>query len=94
MTNLLDFKQKSPKPEVTVCLQCEHFMNLEPGSVREHNWYNHVCKASPLLTKVDPYDGKEKPCGVNDLGGEYFSEQPYNYCRNINDGKCAKFQAR
>ena len=93
MGDLLKFEKKDPKPEVTVCLRCAHFKNLDPSSGREHIWYNHVCMANPLPLKVDPYDGKEKPCGVNDLGGEYFSKQPYQFCRNINDGKCPKFQA-
>ena len=85
MADALQFKQE--KPKVTVCTQCVHFMNLEPGSPREHIWYNHLCKATPLPTKVDPCDGKTKPHGVNDLGGEYFTENRFQYCRNVNDGK-------
>lgn len=90
----LEDSRKSKQPEVTVCTQCAHFMNLEPGSAREHVWYNHLCQATPLPKKVDPYDGKEKSYGVNDLGQEYYTENKFQYCRDVNDGRCPKFQAR
>lgn len=94
MAKILKFRQEKPKPEVTVCTACLHFVNLEPGSSRAHIWYNHLCKATPLPTKVDPYDGKTKPYSVNDLGDEHFTENEFPYCRNVNDGSCPKFQAR
>lgn len=78
---------------VSVCTKCRSFMNLEPGSPREHIWYNHLCKATPLPTAIDPYDGKTKPCGVNDLGNKYFTENQFQYCRNVNEGNCPKFQS-
>ena len=77
---------------VTVCTTCLHFYNREPGGPREHVWYNHLCKASPLPTKVDPYDGVVKSYGMNDLGMEYFSGEKFAYCRDVNDGKCPKWQ--
>jgi hypothetical protein len=76
---------------VTVCKECQHFINLEPDSPRADVWYNHLCGASPLPKKTDPLDGKLKPYHVNDLGGEYFSEHELHYCRDINDGACLKF---
>lgn len=76
----------------TVCTKCAHFQNLDPGSDRRHVWYNHVCRASPLPKRVDPYDGKVKSFGVNDLGGKYVSEHGLRYCRDVNDGKCPKFK--
>lgn len=79
--------------DVTVCKKCRYFVQLETGSVREHVWYNHLCKATPLPMKVDPYDGKTKPYCHNDLGGEYFTENPFKYCRDVNDGQCPQFQA-
>ena len=82
------------KSEITVCLQCAHFINLEPGSPREHVWYNHLCKATSLPTKVDTYDGKTKPYSVNDNGDECFTKNLFEYCRNVNNGKCLKFQMR
>ena len=94
MANVIPMKREKPKPEVTVCTQCVHFVNLEPGSPREHKEYNHLCKATPLPTKVDPYDGKTKPYDVNNLSGEHFAENQFQYCHNVNDGKCPKFQAR
>mgnify|MGYP001606881511 CR=1 FL=1 len=93
MSNVIPLREEKPKPEVTICTHCVHFMNLDPGSPREHIWYNHLCKATPLPTKVDPYDGKTKAHSVNDLGGEYFTENQFQYCRNVNDGRCPNFQA-
>lgn len=78
--------------QVTICTRCGHFLNLEPGSVREHIWYNHLCKASPLPKGVDPYDGKEKACSINAFGGRYFSDNEFQYCRDVNDGNCQQFQ--
>lgn len=78
--------------QMTVCTKCKHFMNLEPGSVRTGVWYNHLCRATPLPTKFDPYDGKVKPYRVNDMGTEHFVHQRYQFCRYINDGKCPKFE--
>jgi len=87
------FKDNSNKNsvEITICINCSNFINLEPNSSREDMWYNHLCKANSLPTKIDFFDGKEKPYGINDLGKEYFSEHPYKYCRDCNDGHCAKF---
>ena len=83
------------KVQFAVCSRCEHFQNLEPGSPREDVWYNHLCKASPLPTARDPYDGTERPYTYNSLGMRYFTEHGYNYCRDVNtDGKCSEFQRR
>jgi hypothetical protein len=65
---------------VTLCVNCEHFWNLEPNSVRNSIWYNHLCLASPLPPKLNTYDGSLEP--------------QYENCRNINkDGRCQKFSA-
>lgn len=80
---------------VTICKQCRHFLNREPGSAREDVWYNHLCQATPLPTKIDPYDGQEKPYGQNDFGDEYFSpDRKFEFCRKVNDGNCPKFEAK
>ena len=68
----------------TVCTQCEHLKNLEPETVREHVWYNHLCRAEALPIVVDPYDGQEKSIGVEDFA----------YCRDKNDDNCADYKAR
>ena len=52
MADILQINQRRPKPEATVCTQCVHFINREPDSPREHVWYNHLCEATPLPTKV------------------------------------------
>ncbi len=69
-------------------------MNLEPHSVRKDVWYNHLCKATPLPTKTDPYDGKVKPYNINDLGRTCFEDHRFEYCSQINDGDCQKFKKR
>lgn len=94
MVALPRFSWKPEQDEVTICTQCVHFKNLEPHSARKDVWYNHLCQATPLPKKVDPYDGKMKPCAVNDLGREHFTENEFQYCRELNDGKCPKFHPR
>lgn len=92
MHNIVELKQ----PEVTICTQCEHFMNREPTGPRTDIWYNHFCLASPLPKKVNPYNGALQPCDVNDLGGEYFTspDEGFKNCRYVNDGKCPKFSRK
>jgi hypothetical protein len=76
----------------SICKDCEHFHNEEPGSVREHIWYNHYCLASPLPTRIDPYDGAVRPYGINDLGTVYMAKVGFKNCRNVNpEGQCQKF---
>lgn len=76
---------------MTICTQCVHFRNLEPGSPREDCWYNHLCLAVRLPKGMDPYDGKLKPYRHNDLGKKYFADEEYEYCERINDGNCKFF---
>jgi len=80
------------KPKFTVCTACRHFRNLEPNSPRAGVWYNHLCLATPLPKKIDPYDGQLKPYAVNDLGRQAFTDKEFQYCREVNDGKCSKFE--
>ena len=68
----------------TICTQCVHLLNLEPGSVREHVWYNHLCKAVPLPTHIDPYNGKE----ITNSGNKF------QYCHEVNRGDCPYFSRR
>ena len=87
-------KDLTGQNNVSVCKNCKHFRNLEPDSPRAHVWYNHVCARSPKPKKIDPYDGKLKPWGKNDLGGKVFysEEKEFQYCRDVNDGQCRKFE--
>ena len=80
------------RPRFTVCTECEHFLNLDSGSCRESIWYNHLCKASPLPKRRDPYDGIEKPWQTNDIGGGGVAEHEFHFCRNANDGSCRKWE--
>lgn len=76
---------------MTVCYECVSFKNLEPSSPRKDVWYNHLCLANPLPTEIDPVDGEEKPCTINDLGRKVFVDNRYKYCRDCNDGNCPQF---
>jgi len=77
--------------EFTACVDCENFINKEPDGPGKDIWYNHLCKAAPLRTKQDPYDGKVKPY----LGGGVFIEEEYENCREINhDGNCNRFSRK
>jgi hypothetical protein len=91
---VINIKTKEEQKEVTICTKCKYFHNKEPNSVREHVWYNHLCKANPLPTKVNPYNGVKMAYGVNDLGGEYFSSDVYKNCRDINKGNCESYKKK
>ena len=70
---------------LTICVECENFRNLEPGSVRKDCWYNHLCLASPLPKKLNVVTGKMKTRSPHD----------YAYCREVNiDGHCPKFSEK
>lgn len=68
----------------TICKNCTHFLNLEPGSPRADVWYNHLCKASPLPVVLNVVTGKMGPA---------IEDEAYSFCRDINrDGNCEKFE--
>ena len=75
---------------MTICKKCKNFKMLNKNNGADC-WYNHVCKANKLPVEIDPIDGREKPCSYNDLGDKYFSEDKYEYCRDINNGNCQNF---
>ncbi len=94
MAKILPIKRNETPNGPTLCVNCEHFANLEPGTPRADVWYNHLCLAHPLPKKIDFYDSQEKPYNINDLGMEILSHHAYKNCRDINDGKCAKFKPK
>jgi hypothetical protein len=74
--------------EFTICKKCIHF---EDGDI----WYNQFCLASPLPLVMDPVDGQVKPQNTNDLGAPYFTENRYQYAKNINKtGNCPKYSQK
>jgi hypothetical protein len=76
----------------SICTKCVNFFNKEPDSVRKDVWYNHLCKADPLPTDIDPYDGNRKPFTHNAMGDKCFTEDKYSFCCDINkDGNCNNF---
>lgn len=68
---------------ITICIRCQNFRNLEPTGPRKDVWYNHLCTASPLPKVIDPYDGRLK-----------HEDQPFAFCRDINNGSCPLFDPR
>lgn len=78
----------------TICYNCIHFFNNEPNSPRQDVWYNHLCRASPRQPIADPVTGKSGYKGVNDLGGEYITDEPYDYCRKLNKGLCLLYEPK
>ena len=79
-------------PKNTICHLCSNFINLDPNSPRKDVWYNHICKANPLPQKINLVTGKMESYGVNDMGKEYFTDDKFQYCSNINFGKCKQFE--
>lgn len=56
-------------------------------------WYNHFCGAHPLPLRRSLQTGELVRIGKNDLGGEYETDDKFEFCRRINDGFCSKFEA-
>ncbi len=81
-------------PKITICKRCKYFINIDPFSCRRDVWYNHLCRASPLPKKVDPYDGKMKSYRLDRLNRVCFTQHDFEYCRDVNDGSCLKFQKK
>ena len=46
-----------------------------------NQWLDQLCKAHPLARVFDYVTGKQEP-------------QEYAACRDVNDGQCAKFEAK
>jgi|GEM_PF-2889173 len=94
----LEEVSKKVEEAFKACINCRFLRNKEPNSPREHVWYNHLCTASPLERKRDPYDGKLKHCAMNSSGLPYFLEERedgFMHSRDVNiDGTCPKYQRK
>jgi len=55
-------------------------------------WYNQLCKAFPLPQEIDPVSGKKAFVATNDFGNRVYTEQPYGFCRDHNNGNCSEHQ--
>lgn len=79
-----------------ICANCANLVRLEPPNSPRYNiWYNLICAATPLVESIDPVVGVVGYKKTNDLGMEYYSDKPYEYCREVNkDGDCPKFYPR
>lgn len=78
----------------TICTHCRHFQQLEPDSPRVHCWYNHLCAASRFPVRISPYNGAETSYTFDMYGKPYDTEHPWQYCRDINDGHCPKYEEK
>jgi hypothetical protein len=85
---MLDFL----KPK-TLCKDCKFHRHIVRNPSAPEVWYNHYCAASPLPETVDPVTGATGYASRNDLGRDIIVDEPYNYCREINDGNCHLFQS-
>jgi hypothetical protein len=76
-----------------LCVNCANLIRKEPPSSPRYDvWYNLLCKATPLQEVVDPTTGKKGYAQANDLGRKIVTNNPYEYCREVNmDGNCPKF---
>ncbi len=72
----------------TICAECIHFINQGPI------WYSQFCAASPLEKAIDPVTGAETYMATNSLGMHTTSDNAYQYCRDVNDGNCPKFEPK
>lgn len=78
---------------MTICQNCIYFQNIAKNGFNSDVWYNHLCKASPLPREINPTTGENVPVQFNSLGMKYVSPNDYEFCRNVNDGNCPKYQA-
>jgi hypothetical protein len=76
---------------MTICVECQNHLDVKKNQGADV-WYNHVCKASKLEEAIDPVTGKKQYVNFNDLGGKYYTDDAYEYCKSINhNGQCEKF---
>ena len=79
---------------ITTCKECKHFKNKEPTEPREDAWYNHLCTAHPREKIINPVTGIKGYSGVNFFGARYITDDPYEFCRDHNDGFCKDFAGK
>ena len=73
----------------TFCVECKH-LEYTGADV----WYNYFCRASKLKQVVDPVTGNKKYETFNSLGTRILVDNPYRFCRDVNDGHCQLFEER
>lgn len=74
----------------TICYGCKHFKNLDPDGITADLWYSHLCTATPLPQARDPVTGKILSVEQGSSIPNYINRR-WVYCREINDGNCAKY---
>lgn len=75
-----------------ICYECPSFINLEPNSVWQDIWYNHLCQANPLPKARNPVTGKIQSYTKNDFGQTVYVDNEYEYCRDMNpEGDCRSY---
>ena len=82
---------------MTICTKCTHYLydpNNEDIWQASPRWYWQYCKAHPKPESINPCTGEKGYQGTNDLGGAYYSNVGFQYCRDINQGDCPTFEAK
>lgn len=64
--------------EKTICMKCKFLIRDEVGTVRECEWYNFTCGASPVK-RFNPVTGN--------------TDKWFDWCKYVNmDGNCPLYQ--
>lgn len=76
---------------MNICRYCNFFDQISSEEI----WYNALCKVRKREKQRDPIYGKWKFIYKNDLGDIVYSDQEYEYCKNVNiNGECGLYQSK
>jgi len=86
------------KAKTVVCVGCKHYRHMVQNEAATEAWYNHKCAHPDVenMKCIDPVTGEEGWALKNDLGRTCIMTDDanrYPYCRDVNDGTCAMFEA-
>lgn len=77
----------------TICVNCKHLKSISDGP-RTGIWYNMYCSAVRRMSAIDPVSGNRCFLGKNSFGEDYFTDEEYPHCRDINKGNCPYFEEK
>ena len=70
---------------ITICKNCKH--KLFKGKM----WYEQYCKVNKRSKGINPVSGEKQYVAINSLNQKYYTDTPYGYCRDFNDGNCKSY---
>lgn len=76
---------------MNICARCVHNQGARSGAI----WYDCFCRhpSQEAVLTVDPVTGDSANQRTDDLGGKFFTNQKYPYCREVNpDGECKHYE--